>query len=94
MKICIARNDRMGDMILTLPIIKSIKIANPSSEIHIYGSNKNTKIIKHFKYISKVFSVDDKQNFRKEKYDFFFNFSPVGKVFFYVYFLIQKKNTI
>ena len=26
-KICIIRNDRMGDMILTLPIIKEIKLS-------------------------------------------------------------------
>ena len=25
-KVCVIRNDRMGDMILTLPIIKEIKI--------------------------------------------------------------------
>ena len=29
MKICIERTDRMGDMILTLPVIQAIKEKNP-----------------------------------------------------------------
>ena len=29
MKICIERSDRMGDMILTLPVIQGIKEKNP-----------------------------------------------------------------
>ena len=39
MKICISRIDKLGDMILTLPVIKSIKIQNPNSTIHILASN-------------------------------------------------------
>ena len=40
MKICILRTDRMGDMLLTLPIILSLKISNPGSEIHVVCSKK------------------------------------------------------
>ena len=39
MKICIARVDRMGDMILTLPIIKGLKILDKSIVIHVIASD-------------------------------------------------------
>ena len=37
-KTCISRIDKMGDMILTLPVVKSIKIQNPKLEIHVLAS--------------------------------------------------------
>ena len=37
MKICISRIDRMGDMILSLPAIKAIKIANPKDPRWIFA---------------------------------------------------------
>ena len=37
MKICIERSDRMGDMILTLPVIQGIKEQNPQAIIHVIG---------------------------------------------------------
>ena len=58
MKIGIIRIDKMGDMILTLPIIKSIKAFDSSIEIDIFGSDKNTKILKNFQYIEQTINVD------------------------------------
>ena len=58
MKICISRIDKLGDMILTLPVIKSIKIQNPNSKIHILASNLNAKILKNIKYIDKVIIIE------------------------------------
>ena len=55
MKICIARVDRMGDMILTLPIIKGFKLIDKTIIIHIIASEKNYKIVKHFNFIDKIF---------------------------------------
>ena len=46
MKICIERSDRMGDMILTLPIIKGIKEKNPNATIDVVASKKNLKMRK------------------------------------------------
>ena len=46
MKICIERSDRMGDMILTLPIIQGIKEKNPDAIIDVVASKKNLKICK------------------------------------------------
>ena len=43
MKICIERSDRMGDMILTLPVIQGIKQKNPQAVIHVVASKKKYK---------------------------------------------------
>ena len=51
MKICISRLDKMGDMILTLPIIKSLKSEYPNSEIHILASQTNAKVVKNIKSV-------------------------------------------
>ena len=83
-KICISRIDKIGDMILTLPVIKSVKIQNPSLEIHILASAYNAKVLKDIKYVDKVLSIGSNarsfikeiRQLRKIKYDFFINFSP------------------
>jgi len=96
MKIGIIRIDKMGDMILTLPIIKAIKMASPSTKIHVFGSKRNIKVIEHFKYIDKIFNLDKKNNRSFEKYDFILNFSPGWKSFFLCFFskATKKANII
>ena len=49
MKICISRIDKIGDMILSLPVIKSIKIKNPQSKVHVLASDLNAKVLKNIK---------------------------------------------
>lgn len=82
MKICIIRADRMGDMVLTLPIIQSIKKLNTSYKITVFCSNKNVKIIKDYKFIDKIFNLNDKYLIRKEKYDLILNFTPGWRYIF------------
>ena len=55
MKICIERSDRMGDMILTLPIIQGIKEKNPDAIIDVVASKKNLKICKLCNLINKTY---------------------------------------
>ena len=84
MKICIERSDRMGDMVLTLPVIQGIKEQNPEAIIHVIASQKNSKICKQFSFIDKIFEKSKLSssfnNLTKsiiaEKYDYYFNFSP------------------
>lgn len=84
MKICIERSDRMGDMILTLPVIQGIKEQNPQAIIHVIASQKNLKICKQFSLIDKIFEkpnlLSSFNNLTKsisaEKYDYYFTFSP------------------
>ena len=84
MKICIERSDRMGDMILTLPVIQGIKERNPQAIVHVIASQKNLKICEQFSFIDKIFEKSKLSssfnNLTKsiiaEKYDYYFNFSP------------------
>ena len=84
MKICIERSDRMGDMILTLPVIQGIKDKNPHAIVHVIASQKNSKICKQFSMIDKIFEKsklsssfnDLTKSIRAEKYDYYFTFSP------------------
>jgi ADP-heptose:LPS heptosyltransferase len=84
MKICIERSDRMGDMILTLPVIQGIKDKNPQAIVHVIASQKNSKICNQFSLIDKIFEKsklsssfnDLTKSIRAEKYDYYFTFSP------------------
>ena len=84
MKICIERSDRMGDMVLTLPVIQGIKEQNPEAIIHVIASQKNSKICKQFSFIDKIFEKSKlsssfnnlKKTIIAEKYEYYFTFSP------------------
>ena len=84
MKICIVRIDKMGDMILTLPIIQGLKKSNNINKIDVLCSPKNLKICHRFKSINKVFLLENKFTkilktiikLRSQNYDYIFTFSP------------------
>ena len=84
MKICLIRNDKMGDMILTLPVVQGLKEENQDYKIDIVCSKKNQKICKNYKSINKIFLLQNKfyqvlkiiSKLRNEDYDYIFTFSP------------------
>ena len=84
MKICAVRIDKMGDMILTLPVIEGLKKSNNRNIIDIVCSENNFKVCNKISIINKVFLLNKKfsqifntiQKIRKENYDFFYTFSP------------------
>ena len=90
MKICLVRNDKMGDMILTLPVVQGLKEANQDYKIDIVCSKKNQKICKNYKSINKIFLLQNKfyqvlrtiSKLRNEKYDYIFTFSENIIIFF------------
>ena len=60
MRICLVRNDKMGDMILTLPVVQGLKDINKDYQIDIVCSIKNQKICSKFKTISNIFLIKNK----------------------------------
>ncbi len=54
-KYLIFRTDRIGDFLISLILIKSIKRNDPSSFIIVVSSEKNYEYINSFKFIDKVF---------------------------------------
>ena len=83
--ICLIRNDKMGDMILTLPIIKAIKDSNSNTKITVVCSNINSFLCEEAPFVDEysIFDKKDKllskikflKKFRKSSFDFIFNFS-------------------
>ncbi len=90
--ICIIRNDKMGDMILTFPIIKTIKNSYPNSTIIVICSNTNSFLCEEAPFIDKFYIFDKKSsfncklnfflNFRKLSFDLIFNFNQNIETFF------------
>ena len=84
MKICVVRIDKMGDMILTLPIIQGLKKANEKNIIDVVCSDSNFKVCKNVSVINKIFLLNKKisniwkniRNIRKQNYDCIYSFSP------------------
>ncbi|PPR47589.1 MAG: hypothetical protein CFH19_00432 [Alphaproteobacteria bacterium MarineAlpha5_Bin9] len=104
-KICFSRIDKMGDMILTIPILKGIKKLNPDIKIDVLASSENAKILKKVNYVNQVIIIENRKNFilqngklrivRNNKYDFFVNLSPSILSFFYCFFSGAKiKSTM
>ena len=99
-KICISRLDRMGDMILSLPSIKAIKIANPNTLIYVLASHRNAKVLKNLNYIDKTIVINTSSNFsalfnnifsiRKLNFDFFINLSPTILSYIFCFFSNSK----
>ena len=59
--ICLIRNDKMGDMILTLPIIKAIKDSNPNTKITVICSNINSFLCEEVSFVDE-YSVFDRKD--------------------------------
>ena len=84
MKICIVRTDKMGDMILTLPIIQGLKEVNTAYQIDVVCSSTNRKVCNKFKSINNIYLLQNKflgiiktiLTLRKKNYDYIFTFSP------------------
>ncbi len=84
MRICIVRTDKMGDMILTLPVVQGLKDVNKNYQIDVVCSIANQKICNNFKSINNIFILQNKffeilkviSKLRKKNYDHIFTFSP------------------
>ena len=89
MKIAIIRDDGIGDLIVSSPIIININRYLPSSTIHVYCSHRNLeycKLLKENKIISNYFLIPNKLNLiqkislfikiRKHRYENVFVLSP------------------
>jgi len=96
MKVAIIRNDGIGDLIVSSPIIASIKKYKPTSKIHIYCSNRNLEycqLLKENKIIDDYYLIPGKSNLiqkillilniRKHQYDNIFVLSPKNINYFY-----------
>ena len=102
MKICISRMDRMGDMFLTLPVIKAIKTKNPFVKIYVLASYRNVKVLENLNYIDEIFIINKNSKIitifkklliiRKFNFDFYINLSPTFLSYFLCFFSNAKNK--
>ena len=57
-KILIFRTDRIGDLVNTSPILKSLKNYYNNSEIHLVCSSYNSAIALNYKFIDKEYDIE------------------------------------
>ena len=104
-KICISRIDKLGDMILSLPAIKGIKIANQDVKIYVLASKNNAKVLENIDYIDKIIIVNTSNTIRafieniflirKLKFEYFLNLSPTFLSYLFCFFSKSKiKGTL
>jgi ADP-heptose:LPS heptosyltransferase len=80
--ILILRHDRIGDMIVTTPIFRNLKKANPKLTIGVFASTKNVEIIRHNPYIDVIYVAHshwlklarEVMRARRQKYDVVLDF--------------------
>ena len=53
-KILFFRYDRIGDMIVTTPVFRELKLANPNVHITVLASNANKDVLTNNPYIDSV----------------------------------------
>ena len=63
MNYLIFRTDRIGDFLITSPLIRAIKRNDKSSKIFIVASNKNAEFIKKYDLVDEVFLLKSKKIF-------------------------------
>ena len=92
-KICIIRDDRLGDTILTLPIIQKLRKTYIDSRITLVISSISKELVKKFDFFDNlIISKNNIETIRKinqSKFDLILNFSPL-KNRFYKLFLKSK----
>ena len=61
-KFLIFRTDRIGDFITSQLVTNSISEVSKKNQIDVVASRYNSKYIKNFKYINRIFIFDKTQN--------------------------------
>ena len=104
-EICVCRIDRIGDLIMTTPILRALRKNWPNSKITLIVSNINAKVLLHSNLIDNLIIVENKYNFfekiinlkkiRKKNFDLYINFSPTKISYLLCYFSNAKiKSTM
>ena len=90
-EICICRIDRIGDLIMTTPILRSIRKEFPNSKITLLVSPINSKVLKESELIDEMIVIDKKN--KLWKFDLFVNFSPTNLSYFLCFFSNSKNKS-
>lgn len=75
MKILIVRFSSIGDVVLTTPVVRALKLQIPNSEIHYITKKAFKEVLEHNPHIDRLFTIEKSISevlpaLKKEKYDF------------------------
>ena len=87
MNYLIFRTDRIGDFLISLPLIKSIKENKKDAKIYVVTSPKNNEYVKSNLYIDQVFELKSNTIINKIKLIF-----KLRKIVFNTVIVCDKKN--
>ncbi|MDP8233385.1 MAG: glycosyltransferase family 9 protein [Candidatus Saelkia tenebricola] len=89
-RILLTRVDKIGDLVLTIPMVEIIRKNFPNSFISFLSSVKTKALIENNPYLDQVITLDKKTGFlgflrllkeiRKSRFDIVFNFHPTNRV--------------
>ena len=93
--IAIIRDDRLGDTILTLPVVKKLKEDFPKSRITMIISGISKNLLQMFNFIDDIIVIENSfktlRTINSKNFDLILNFSPLkGKS--YKLFLKAKRK--
>tara|TARA_B100000963_G_scaffold332103_1_gene323362 strand:+ start:949 stop:1905 length:957 start_codon:yes stop_codon:yes gene_type:complete len=95
-KICIIRDDRLGDIILTLPIIQKLRKTYIDSRITLVISSISEELVKKFDFFDNLIisknSIKTLRDINQNKFDLILNFSPLKNKFYKLF--LKSKNKI
>ncbi|MGD8781693.1 MAG: glycosyltransferase family 9 protein [Ignavibacteria bacterium] len=86
-KILIVRPDRIGDVVLTIPMVHVIKKHFPSAEVSILIRSYTAPLVKNLKSLSNIFILKE----RKDKIDFLSNLKILRQENFDYAFVVHSK---
>lgn len=75
LKVLVLRFSSIGDIVLTTPVVRALKVELEGAEVHYCTKEKFRTIIEHNPYIDKVITLKDKisdliSQLKKENYDY------------------------
>ena len=95
-KICIIRDDRLGDTILTLPIIQKLRKTYIDSRITLVISSISKELVKKFDFFDNLIisknNIETIRKINRSKFDLILNFSPLKNRFYKLF--LKSKNKV
>jgi ADP-heptose:LPS heptosyltransferase len=95
-KICIIRDDRLGDAILTLPIINKLKKTYKNSKITLVISPISAELVKKFDFFDNLIvsknNLETLKEINQNNFDLIINFAPLKNKFYKLF--LKSKNKI
>ena len=94
-RICIIRDDRLGDIILTLPIVQKLRKTYIDSQITLVISSISEVLVKKFNFFDELIisknNLETVKKINQNKFDLILNFAPLKKNIYKVFLKSKMK---